>query len=609
MLSSNYYTKIPIQKKKSKSPNYNKQKLREYYQIEPSNNTYNQTNYFNNINTYSDELQYMNLKLNFQKLFNKIHRLNNIISSSDFTNTNRVNFNDNKNYFGKSFNIRNNKYNNYPISYRNYNNDNNRNKNYPTCINYPINKESQNLSEIADNIVDTFNLDYKTINNIREQDSNYQDNNSILICQDILSNDIIDENFNYKNNNDNVHKDYVNEEGDIIEIQIKNNKIQEKIYSENKDYYNNKTKKQLDYQISENMEFTYIGNKNINNENPTENYFHNNTLQFFNKNIKDDNEIKIENINNIQIENLNQETIKKNINNKYKESNNNSDNIHLNESINKNKGIKSDKKISNSKINDQEINENSSKIENDQKLNKTTGKNIENNNLNKSNSLNSEEEEDLILSTIVANANANANALKLKEQNNNITKSIPSIPIIQKDQNIKKINKNVSFNDSSIVKISFKEEEKVNQLKVYNNNNNKLELNPKNINNNFNFSTSNDKPKSINKKGSFVNSYSSRSSSKLISPKDNNNSDNNNLYNNENLNSGKNKINSVNNVKIKNLKKEMNINTIKKSNSKEKKNIPIKITNIKTTKDFSRKLNNSKEKNKNDRNIIKTSKK
>ena len=609
MLSSNYYTKIPIQKKKSKSPNYNKQKLREYYQIEPSNNTYNQTNYFNNINTFSDELQYMNLKLNFQKLFNKIHRLNNIISSTDFTNTNRVNFNDNKNYFGKSFNIRNNKYNNYPISYRNYNNDNNRNKNYPTCINYPINKESQNLSEIADNIVDTFNLDYKTINNIREQDSNYQDNNSILICQDILSNDIIDENFNYKNNNDNVHKDYVNEEGDIIEIQIKNNKIQEKIYSENKDYYNNKTKKQLDYQISENMEFTYIGNKNINNENPTENYFHNNTLQFFNKNIKDDNEIKIENINNIQIENLNQETIKKNINNKYKESNNNSDNIHLNESINKNKGIKSDKKISNSKINDQEINENSSKIENDQKLNKTTGKNIENNNLNKSNSLNSEEEEDLILSTIVANANANANALKLKEQNNNITKSIPSIPIIQKDQNIKKINKNVSFNDSSIVKISFKEEEKVNQLKVYNNNNNKLELNPKNINNNFNFSTSNDKPKSINKKGSFVNSYSSRSSSKLISPKDNNNSDNNNLYNNENLNSGKNKINSVNNVKIKNLKKEMNINTIKKSNSKEKKNNPIKITNIKTTKEFSRKLNNSKEKNKNDRNIIKTSKK
>ena len=609
MLSSNYYTKIPIQKKKSKSPNYNKQKLREYYQIEPSNNTYNQTNYFNNINTFSDELQYMNLKLNFQKLFNKIHRLNNIISSTDFTNTNRVNFNDNKNYFGKSFNIRNNKYNNYPISYRNYNNDNNRNKNYPTCINYPINKESQNLSEIADNIVDTFNLDYKTINNIREQDSNYQDNNSILICQDILSNDIIDENFNYKNNNDNVHKDYVNEEGDIIEIQIKNNKIQEKIYSENKDYYNNKTKKQLDYQISENMEFTYIGNKNINNENPTENYFHNNTLQFFNKNIKDDNEIKIENINNIQNENLNQETIKKNINNKYKESNNNSDNIHLNESINKNKGIKSDKKISNSKINDQEINENSSKIENDQKLNKTTGKNIENNNLNKSNSLNSEEEEDLILSTIVANANANANALKLKEQNNNITKSIPSIPIIQKDQNIKKINKNVSFNDSSIVKISFKEEEKVNQLKVYNNNNNKLELNPKNINNNFNFSTSNDKPKSINKKGSFVNSYSSRSSSKLISPKDNNNSDNNNLYNNENLNSGKNKINSVNNVKIKNLKKEMNINTIKKSNSKEKKNIPIKITNIKTTKDFSRKLNNSKEKNKNDRNIIKTLKK
>ena len=609
MLSSNYYTKIPIQKKKSKSPNYNKQKLREYYQIEPSNNTYNQTNYFNNINTFSDELQYMNLKLNFQKLFNKIHRLNNIISSTDFTNTNRVNFNDNKNYFGKSFNIRNNKYNNYPISYRNYNNDNNRNKNYPTCINYPINKESQNLSEIADNIVDTFNLDYKTINNIREQDSNYQDNNSILICQDILSNDIIDENFNYKNNNDNVHKDYVNEEGDIIEIQIKNNKIQEKIYSENKDYYNNKTKKQLDYQISENMEFTYIGNKNINNENPIENYFHKNTLQFFNKNIKDDNEIKIENINNIQIENLNQETIKKNINNKYKESNNNSDNIHLNESINKNKGIKSDKKISNSKINDQEINENSSKIENDQKLNKITGKNIENNNLNKSNSLNSEEEEDLILSTIVANANANANALKLKEQNNNITKSIPSIPIIQKDQNIKKINKNVSFNDSSIVKISFKEEEKVNQLKVYNNNNNKLELNPKNINNNFNFSTSNDKPKSINKKGSFVNSYSSRSSSKLISPKDNNNSDNNNLYNNENLNSGKNKINSVNNVKIKNLKKEMNINTIKKSNSKEKKNIPIKITNIKTTKDFSRKLNNSKEKNKNDRNIIKTLKK
>ena len=609
MLSSNYYTKIPIQKKKSKSPNYNKQKLREYYQIEPSNNTYNQTNYFNNINTFSDELQYMNLKLNFQKLFNKIHRLNNIISSTDFTNTNRVNFNDNKNYFGKSFNIRNNKYNNYPISYRNYNNDNNRNKNYPTCINYPINKESLNLSEIADNIVDTFNLDYKTINNIREQDSNYQDNNSILICQDILSNDIIDENFNYKNNNDNVHKDYVNEEGDIIEIQIKNNKIQEKIYSENKDYYNNKTKKQLDYQISENMEFTYIGNKNINNENPTENYFHNNTLQFFNKNIKDDNEIKIENINNIQIENLNQETIKKNINNKYKESNNNSDNIHLNESINKNKGIKSDKKISNSKINDQEINENSSKIENDQKLNKTTGKNIENNNLNKSNSLNSEEEEDLILSTIVANANANANALKLKEQNNNRTKSIPSIPIIQKDQNIKKINKNVSFNDSSIVKISFKEEEKVNQLKVYNNNNNKLELNPKNINNNFNFSTSNDKPKSVNQKGSFVNSYSSRSSSKLISPKDNNNSDNNNLYNNENLNSGKNKINSVNNVKIKNLKKEMNINTIKKSNSKEKKNIPIKITNIKTTKDFSRKLNSSKEKNKNDRNIIKTLKK
>ena len=62
MLSSNYYTKIPIQKKKSKSPNYNKQKLREYYQIEPSNNTYNQTNYFNNINTFSDELYESKIK-------------------------------------------------------------------------------------------------------------------------------------------------------------------------------------------------------------------------------------------------------------------------------------------------------------------------------------------------------------------------------------------------------------------------------------------------------------------------------------------------------------------------------------------------------------------
>ena len=286
MFQSNLYNKIHIpnyQRKKSKSPHYNKQIFQKYFQVEPSFNILNslqENNYIqqDNLNALNDQIQFENIKLNFQILSQKIHRLNNIISNTDFTNSKRKSCNrNNSNYFNKSYNFQKNSFpfpqRNcfYNLNYNNniYNNNFNNNLQYQSN-NYQITKESENLSEIAENIIETFNLE----KNNSEQDSNKD--NSILISQEVLINDPCwsDKNSNINNNNNNqfqvqnYNKNFNNnKESNILEIQIKNNKIEEKVYTDNDMNYFNLMKKQLEYKIYRNMEYSYYATNDNNNKN------------------------------------------------------------------------------------------------------------------------------------------------------------------------------------------------------------------------------------------------------------------------------------------------------------------------------------------------------
>jgi len=606
MFQSNLYNKIHIpnyQRKKSKSPHYNKQIFQKYFQIEPSINSVNINNYIHdeNLNVLNDQIKFENLKFNFQILSQKINRLNNIISNTDYINSKRIYLNKNySNYFNKSYNYKNNppfeqKNCYYNLNYNNniYNNNFNNNHQFKSN-NYQITKESENLSEIADNIIETFNLEK---NNNSEQDSNRD--NSILISQEILVNDPcwIDENSNKNINNNNnfqvgnYNKNFNNnQESNIIEIQIKNNKIEEKVYTENEMNYFNLMKKQLKYKIYRNMEYSYYAK----NENDCNNKIEQRNIKQKENNKKNNNKINNENIKKNKNENLN-----------------NKDNKEI------------EKLDQNNKIEQESLNKNKKKDKEEQKEETEIKENKGNENvLNHSNSLNTDEEEDLILSSIIAKANSS----EINEKQITLNKNpiIPKLIIPNKDENklnkneidSNKKKKNVAFNDSSCVKILFSENDKVNHLYSYdNNNNNKLQFNQSNINN------SNEKPKSIIQSGSNCNYFNSGSSSTLITPRDNNNS--NIISNNsnkslhiQNLKLKRNKINDerndnklkknqiINNIKNNKKDKVINKNIMEiniKNNSKEKKN---KIEGIIKTKDISQKLKNgivntSKDKNKN----------
>ena len=540
MFQSNLYNKIHIpnyQRKKSKSPHYNKQIFQKYFQVEPSFNILNslkENNYIqqDNLNALNDQIQFENIKLNFQILSQKIHRLNNIISNTDFTNSKRKSCNrNNSNYFNKSYNFQKNSFpfpqRNcfYNLNYNNniYNNNFNNNLQYQSN-NYQITKESENLSEIAENIIETFNLE----KNNSEQDSNKD--NSILISQEVLINDPCwsDKNSNINNNNNNqfqvqnYNKNFNNnKESNILEIQIKNNKIEEKIYTDNDMNYFNLMKKQLEYKIYRNMEYSYYATNDNNNKNTIKDEKI--------KQIKDYNRKYNNEINNQESDNIKKNKSEKLLNNKDKNFNFMIEKDKT-EQDNLNKSRKKDKLQNNKEyeIKNSVFKENKN-INQDEKI-----ENI----LYKSNFLNSEEKEDLILSSIIEN---------------------------EIESNKKK--KNVTFNDSSLVKISYNENDKVTQLNLYDNNN-KLQFNPTNIN----FLSPNEKPKSIMQNGSNYNVFNSGSTSTLITPRDNNNS---NIFSN----------NSNSNLNIHNLQiKKSKINDEKNDNVNRFKKIQINNSNIKNNK-------------------------
>ena len=569
MFQSNLYNKIHIpnyQRKKSKSPHYNKQIFQKYFQVEPSFNILNslkENNYIqqDNLNALNDQIQFENIKLNFQILSQKIHRLNNIISNTDFTNSKRKTCNrNNSNYFNKSYNFQKNSFpfpqRNcfYNLNYNNniYNNNFNNNLQYQSN-NYQITKESENLSEIAENIIETFNLE----KNNSEQDSNKD--NSILISQEVLINDPCwsDKNSNINNNNNNqfqvqnYNKNFNNnKESNILEIQIKNNKIEEKVYTDNDMNYFNLMKKQLEYKIYRNMEYSYYATNDNNNKNTIKDEKI--------KQIKDYNRKYNNEINNQESDNIKKNKSEKLLNNKNKNFNFKIEKDKT-EQDNLNKSRKKDKLQNNKEyeIKNSVFKENKN-INQDEKI-----ENI----LYKSNFLNSEEKEDLILSSIIEN---------------------------EIESNKKK--KNVTFNDSSLVKISYNENDKVTQLNLYDNNN-KLQFNPTNIN----FLSPNEKPKSIMQNGSNYNVFNSGSTSTLITPRDNNNS---NIFSN----------NSNSNLNIHNLQiKKSKINDEKNDNVNRFKKIQINNSNIKNNKKdkFNNKniigsnlKNNSKEKNNKTEGII-----
>ncbi len=540
MFQSNLYNKIHIpnyQRKKSKSPHYNKQIFQKYFQVEPSFNILNslkENNYIqqDNLNALNDQIQFENIKLNFQILSQKIHRLNNIISNTDFTNSKRKSCNrNNSNYFNKSYNFQKNSFpfpqRNcfYNLNYNNniYNNNFNNNLQYQSN-NYQITKESENLSEIAENIIETFNLE----KNNSEQDSNKD--NSILISQEVLINDPCwsDKNSNINNNNNNqfqvqnYNKNFNNnKESNILEIQIKNNKIEEKVYTDNDMNYFNFMKKQLEYKIYRNMEYSYYATNDNNNKNTIKDEKI--------KQIKDYNRKYNNEINNQESDNIKKNKSEKLLNNKNKNFNFKIEKDKT-EQDNLNKSRKKDKLQNNKEyeIKNSVFKENKN-INHDEKI-----ENI----LYKSNFLNSEEKEDLILSSIIEN---------------------------EIESNKKK--KNVTFNDSSLVKISYNENDKVTQLNLYDNNN-KLQFNPTNIN----FLSPNEKPKSIMQNGSNYNVFNSGSTSTLITPRDNNNS---NIFSN----------NSNSNLNIHNLQiKKSKINDEKNDNVNRFKKIQINNSNIKNNK-------------------------
>jgi hypothetical protein len=281
--------------------------------------------------------------------------------------------------------------------------------------------------------------------------------------------------------------------------------------------YFNLMKKQLEYKIYRNMEYSYYATNDNNNKNTIKDEKI--------KQIKDYNRKYNNEINNQESDNIKKNKSEKLLNNKDKNFNFMIEKDKT-EQDNLNKSRKKDKLQNNKEyeIKNSVFKENKN-INQDEKI-----ENI----LYKSNFLNSEEKEDLILSSIIEN---------------------------EIESNKKK--KNVTFNDSSLVKISYNENDKVTQLNLYDNNN-KSQFNPTNIN----FLSPNEKPKSIMQNGSNYNVFNSGSTSTLITPRDNNNS---NIFSN----------NSNSNLNIHNLQiKKSKINDEKNDNVNRFKKIQINNSNI-----------------------------
>ena len=428
------------------------------------------------INLLNQDLEFLNFKLKLKLLNHKISYFNNIISNDYNNDSNNIQYNEDNN--------------------QNYFINNNIDEEIEKNVFKKYKREYEiidNLSEIADNLIDGFNLD-KTI-----QKSN---SNNYLISQPILINDELNKNdelinhkiFNQKNNEECINENQNINNDNIIEINTFD--LIESMSDENS---NNNINKQFEYQPVKNIEYNYISKNDNYNEDEKEekpNYNCQNNLQEtiestdrnfinlkdeynnrnHNRNKKIDDKI-INDINdsyNFQFENLTFKNLIVDEPEKEKEVN-----------ILKEKNKESEK--INNNFNNQIINEN---VEIKKEIEK-----INVNDKNKKESLNDSDDDDLIISSIMIKAKELAN--KTKDENLSNKKLINQKINIVHNNNIEKKKKNVSFSDKSLIKISYNQNEKVSELKICDKTNKKANFNLKNMKNYKKILSSN-KPKSIN---------------------------------------------------------------------------------------------------------------
>ena len=255
-MSSDFYSNYPnanFNNITNRSINFNHIKCDHHQQNLKSNGKLD-------INLLNQDLEFLNFKLKLKLLNHKISYFNNIISND---------------YNNDSNNIQ-------------YNEDNNQNDFINNNIDMELEKsilkknkreyeKIDNLSEIADNFIDGFNLD-KTIQ--KNNSNNYLIAQPILINNEITKNDelINHKIFNQKNNEECINENQNINNDNIIEINTF-----DLIESISDDYNNNYLNKQYEYQPVKNIEYNYISKKdnNVHEERNEEkpNYNYQNNLQ------------------------------------------------------------------------------------------------------------------------------------------------------------------------------------------------------------------------------------------------------------------------------------------------------------------------------------------
>ena len=376
-----------------------------------------------------------------------------------------------------------------------------------------------NLNKFTDNC---FCLKKKNNNKLKDKYNN-------LVIQNVLSNNYINENKeNINTNNFDLN------EGNKIEIQIMGNINNKK--KDNK--INNEKKKQIELETVKNIEYNFIGKNNLQFEKNTIEKNDNKEINdkkikkiFINKNIlnnfqtiqketicNSDNyestdrnyhsvnetigsqEIKLININgpednqtineinnnNFSIENINESNYNNNDKNNNFLKNNNLTFKNFEEGKNEEENLKNNNIINKNKK------ENEISTHKNYNEDKKQNKKIKNELLTNS----YDYEDDLLISPIISSIKTSSKKKINKSLllSNSSGSLIPNLKILN-NENVKK-KKNVTFSDTSLVKISFNENDKVTQLKVYDKDNKRIMFNPKNFEQYLNVLSSS-KPKSI----------------------------------------------------------------------------------------------------------------
>ena len=587
MSKSNIYQHIPtfsFTKTNLRYLNNNNQNLRKFSKVySPSTKSNEITKSQSNIITsISSDLLYINLKLKFKLLAHKVSYFNEILSNNHYTEPNEISkikkeiekSDDNLNYILTEYN---------PFNQRNIEN-----------IIKQSSKESENLSEIADNLVDCFDIGK---NNIK--------NEPIKIKKNLTTQSFINKN-KYKDNSYNKNFEF-KEEGERIEIQINGNKNKTINVEDNNEKGKYQTVKIVEYNYTGKNKFSDIEKekveKNLENCQSFQKEILNNSYNIDNTDRNQSGnetigsqEIKIININGPEDNQTINQLKKNNFSNELKSEINNESYIDNNiNNINN--------KLTFKYFEDEKIEENNDKIIEDKiTLKEDNKKNIELN------------EDDLSISSKKISL---VPSLKKENKNSYISKStlFPNLNIFENE----KKKKNVTFNDNSLIKISFNENEKVTQLEVYDYNNKRINFNPTNIDRYLNLLNSG-KPKSIFQSGSLISSNSSRNSiinhptqflncihslsnsfSKLNESSENKIENINYINKNENVIKKQKKLR--NKIPIRNIKKYNNTickenNGSKIVNLKKNVNDNNKNINIQKAKEFSKKLNKNIHNNK-----------